>query len=191
MALERILANIETFTSRSSSSYFERVNFVEVRTSNYTVFRGGAYLDLPEWIKVKKCCINVKNKDEKCFLYALESLRNPVKLNQFRVSNYDIHKYETIIQQYNIEFPLKTEDVKYFENGFSIDIYKLECEDVVLHEESSSKKLLHYNLLLLESEDKCHYVGIRKLHVLLKNKLENVDAWILFPPWSTPHFLFP
>ena len=33
--------------------------------------RGGSYKDSPEWLKNKKTKINRKNKDDKCFRYAL------------------------------------------------------------------------------------------------------------------------
>ena len=33
--------------------------------------RGGSYIDSPKWLKNKKATINPKNKDGKCFQYAL------------------------------------------------------------------------------------------------------------------------
>ena len=39
---------------------------------------GGSYIVLPKYIKDKKTCINVKNKDDNCFRWALSSARFPV-----------------------------------------------------------------------------------------------------------------
>ena len=33
--------------------------------------RSGSYIDSPDWIKREKATINLKNKDEKCFQYAV------------------------------------------------------------------------------------------------------------------------
>ena len=35
-----------------------------------TISKGGSYIESPKWLKDKKCCINQKNNDNKCFQYA-------------------------------------------------------------------------------------------------------------------------
>ena len=32
---------------------------------------GGSYIELPDYIKNKKACVNIKNTDEKCFKWAI------------------------------------------------------------------------------------------------------------------------
>ena len=32
---------------------------------------GSSYIELPEWIKKKRACINIENKDNRCFLYSI------------------------------------------------------------------------------------------------------------------------
>ena len=40
--------------------------------NKYDPTRAGKYINLPKWISLKKACINIKNKDEKCFKYAIQ-----------------------------------------------------------------------------------------------------------------------
>ncbi len=41
---------------------------------NPTHSRGSSYAPLPEWIALKKACINIKNNDNKCFKYCIECM---------------------------------------------------------------------------------------------------------------------
>ena len=60
--------------------------------------RGGSYIDSPDWIKHKKATINLNNKDDKCFQYAVTVALNytEIKWNPERVSNI-----EPLINKYN------------------------------------------------------------------------------------------
>ena len=63
-----------------------------------TFGRGGSDIDSPDWRKKKKETINPKNKDDKCFQYAVTVALNyeEIKWNPERVSNIkpiiNIHK---------------------------------------------------------------------------------------------------
>ena len=63
-----------------------------------TFGRGGSYIDSPDWRKKKKETINPKNKDDKCFQYAVTVALNyeEIKWNPERVSNIEpfINKYK-------------------------------------------------------------------------------------------------
>ena len=58
----------------------------------------GSYIDSPDWIKKEKATINLKNKDDKCFHYAVTVALNyeKIKWNPERVPNIKpfINKYE-------------------------------------------------------------------------------------------------
>ena len=45
---------------------------VTTHYDKYDPTRAGRYIELPEWIKLKKACINIKNKDQKCFKYCIQ-----------------------------------------------------------------------------------------------------------------------
>ena len=50
---------------------------------------GGSYIDSPDWINKKKVTMNSKNKDDKCFQYAVTVALNyeEINWNPERVSN--------------------------------------------------------------------------------------------------------
>ena len=56
--------------------------------SQYTPLRSSSYIDLPEKIKNKKICNNVKNNDNKCFMWSILSALHPIdKKHPDRVKN--------------------------------------------------------------------------------------------------------
>ena len=77
--------------------------------------RGESYIDSPEWLKNKKATINPKNKDDKCFKYALT-----VALSHEQIGKdpQGITKIKPFIDQYSwkeIDFPSHKKDWKDFE----------------------------------------------------------------------------
>ncbi|KAJ8872929.1 hypothetical protein PR048_026545 [Dryococelus australis] len=56
--------------------------------NKYNPLNGASYIDLPEEIKNKKLCINVKNEDQKCFLWAIKSAQFPAEKDTQRVTKY-------------------------------------------------------------------------------------------------------
>ena len=61
-----------------------------VSHSKYKPIRGGSWIDLPDWIKNKKACINIKNEDEMCFKWCILAALHPVesKSKPERISHY-------------------------------------------------------------------------------------------------------
>ena len=46
---------------------FKKILTITIHYDKYDPTRAGRYIELPEWIKLKKACINRKNKDQKWF----------------------------------------------------------------------------------------------------------------------------
>ena len=44
---------------------------IDVNVMKYEPLKGGSYLPLPTEINAKKCCINIKNDDDKCLMYSV------------------------------------------------------------------------------------------------------------------------
>ena len=77
--------------------------------------KGVGYIDLPADIKTEKAVINVKNKDNRCFEYAILSAlhHSEIKDNHERPS-----KYKAYLNKLNftgIEFPVSLKDIDKFE----------------------------------------------------------------------------
>ena len=49
-----------------------KVKEIHMMYSKYNPTRAGKYINFPKWKSLKKACINIKNKDGKCFKYAIQ-----------------------------------------------------------------------------------------------------------------------
>ena len=56
---------------RGSEFAYDSVDALYYDLNKVSLSRGGSYIDSPKWLKTKKATINLKNKDDKCFQYAL------------------------------------------------------------------------------------------------------------------------
>ena len=55
---------------KGSDFMFNGVNYLFYDLNRITISKGGSYIESPKWHKDKKCTINQKNTDNKCFQYA-------------------------------------------------------------------------------------------------------------------------
>ena len=85
--------------------------------------RGNSYIPLPDIVKRKEACINVKNKDDKCFRWAVLSALHPASKNPDRVTKYEGFEGEQNFK--DIEFPVTPRQIAKFEhqNDVSINLY--------------------------------------------------------------------
>ena len=83
---------------RGSEFAYDSVDALYYNLNKVSLSRGGSYIDSPKWLKNKKATINPKNKDDKCFQYALT-----VSLNYEQIKDHPerISKIKPFIDQYN------------------------------------------------------------------------------------------
>ena len=95
----------------------------------------GGYIDLPPVIKTKKAVINVKNKDNRCFEYAISSAlhRKEIKAGHQRPSKYK--EYLGKLDFTDIEFPVSLKDTDNFEKqnlGIGVNVFGYEKDAYIL-----------------------------------------------------------
>ena len=112
--IQTILENINIYQMNGSWWYFKEIVYLEIHTVDYKPMRGGAYIPLPEWIMRKKAIINIRNDDNKCFIWCVLRYLNPRGKNDFRLT--DLRKYEKSLKTKGIRFPVKIQDISNFEN---------------------------------------------------------------------------
>ena len=56
---------------RRSEFVYDSVDVLYYNLNKVSLSRSGPYIDSPKWLKDKKATINPKNRDDKCFQYAL------------------------------------------------------------------------------------------------------------------------
>ena len=158
-----ILGNISIYQKKGSGWYFKEVIRLEIHIVDYKPMKVGSYIPLPYFIMRKKAIINMKNEDDKCFLWSILRYLHPVQMNEVRLT--DLKKYENDLNFKGIDFPVKVKDITKFENQnpdlpginiFSVNdnskIYPLrinqkDCKksiDLFLHSENEKQ---HYSLI--------------------------------------------
>ena len=144
----------------------------------------GSYIELPKVIQNKKACVNVQNKDNKCFMWAVLSALHPAKDNAKRVSNYT--PFENELNFNKIDFPVPPQQISRFEkqNDVSLNLFMLShtgksYEAIPCHL-TAAKKEKHVNLLLIQDSDtkvpRFHYVWIKNLPALIFSQVSKYEG---------------
>jgi len=194
----RIKKLIESATSSVSGSgwIFKRSIKMHIDYVKYEPIKGGSFKKLPDWVINKRCCINIENKDNKCFFYSViaskvyESLQN--KKHSSRVSNYKdymnlfdfsmfIHEKQKLDEMGNV---YQSDDCSIAIDSNRFDkfcqINKV-CLSIFDIEDSNNRVKPIYASRMKEYETEIdigyydgHYVLIRNLSALLGNeKIKN------------------
>lgn len=143
--LEKILKKLEEFQERDSGWSMREILHLKVHINTYHPITVNSYFVLPDTIQNRKAIINIKNKDDFCFLWAVTSALHPAEKNSNHISSYP--HYSRILKYDGIKFPIQLKDVPKFEdmNSLSINVYTLENinkddEHVVVPVSLSQKK---------------------------------------------------
>ena len=169
---ESIEARIEGYIEKGSGWYFKEVEKLEIHTVEFNPTKGSSYINLPDWIKNEKAIVNIKNKDEKCFLWCILRYLHPKESHEEKIK--DLEKYEFSLKTKGITFPMKLKDISKFEklnpdppgiNVFSNDnmiIYPLRMAD------RDCKNTI--DLFLYEEDGNTHYTLIKNFNRLIKSQ---------------------
>ena len=170
---EKILEDVEEYSTNGSGWYFKEVLKLEINTTEFNPAKGSSYIDLPARIKNKKAIVNIKNKDDKCFLWCILRYLYPRDRDEERIN--DLKKYEFSLNTKGITFPMNVNNITQFEklnpelpgiNVFSEDdkmtIYPLreskrDCKNTI-------------DLFLYEEDGVSHYTLIKNFHRLIRSQ---------------------
>ena len=107
--LERIANLINRNSDGVSDWAFYKVIKLELYTVNYKPLRGYTWIPLTKELADKKAIINMKNKDNKCFLWCVLRALNPKEHNAERVDKELMEKENTLNME-GIEYPVSLKD---------------------------------------------------------------------------------
>ena len=121
-----------------------------------------------------KGLINIKNNDNKCFLWCHVRHLNLVDKNSSRISKID-KKIADALDYSDINFPVSEKDYSKIEDKNNSNINVFSYDDSVVHPIYISNKNFnnHMHLFMIHEENKSHYVYIKDFNRLMFNKTKN------------------
>ena len=139
-------------------------------------------MPLPPTLANKKAIINVKNKDNKCFLWAVLAAIHPASKDAQRVAKYKRWELEFDDALKDIEFPVQLSDVFKFakRTNISINVYTFDTKRVVPLIITKEEKETHVDLLYLSEKDNNQYRLIQNLSRLLRSQLTKDEKKVYF-----------
>lgn len=173
----KLLSEIEEFETENSGWSLKEILNLNINFNKFVPFAAGfsTFAELPKVIRDKKAVINIKNKDQHCFLWSVVAARHPADTHVDRVKSYP--HYNEVLKYDGINFPFELKDIHRFEkmNDLTIHIYGLDYyRDIVsvnvlhLSKHKSQRDAIH--LLLIQGSQKVDNESIDYNHIcLIKN----------------------
>ena len=174
-AFQEILYRTDNSNNKGSSWIVESIESQYINISTYRPLSGSSYVKLPvELRSPEKGLINIKNKDQKCFLWCHVRHINPLKEHPERITKID-KKIACSLNYDEIKFPVEEKDFKKIEvqNNICINVFGYENELVFPIYVSDQKFEDSMDLLLLIDDDKSHYVYIKDFDRFMFHKTKN------------------
>ena len=172
-SVKKITEDLDKYQQNGSGWYFKSVKELQLNVVEYSPHKGSSYIDLPLWIKNKKAVINLKNKDDKCFIWCILRYLHPKPRDNERVT--DLKKYEKELVTKGINFPMSVKDINKFEklnpNIPGITVFSVEGKTIYPLKLSNKGCVKTIDLFLFEANGKCHYGLIKNLHRLIASQL--------------------
>ena len=82
---DKILEGIAKYNKGGSNFIFKQILSLEIHTVQYEPLGGSSYIELPESLANKKAITNLKNTDNKCFMWAVTRALHPAKDHSERI----------------------------------------------------------------------------------------------------------
>ena len=183
-SFQEILYRVDNCINERSGWIVESIECQYINISTYRplsssyVKLGSFYVKLPvELRSPRKRLINIKNKDQKCFLWCHLSHVNPLKEHPERITKED-KKLVKDLDYDGIDFPVQENDFGKIEkkNNICINVFCYEGGSVFPKYISDQKSEKSMDLLFLTDGDKWHYVYIALCFT--KQKIKTKDGFL-------------
>ena len=162
------------------NDYFIKNNTDQM--SEKPIINNSTFIETPTWLKLKRCVLNPQNNVNKCFQYsvALSLYHEQIGKNYCRIPK--IKQHTNNFYWNNINFSPQEQDYKTFEmNNKSIAMNVLYVQSDTgkishLYKSEFNKTREKQSILLILTDDECnspqkqHYVAVKNLNSLLKDK---------------------
>ena len=171
---ERILEKMATFQSMGSGWRLYSIIKLELHTVRNNPLSGETWLPLPKGLDNKKAIINMKNTDNKCFLWCVLKALNPNDNHPERVDKNLMLKENTLNME-GIEYPVSLKDINKFENQnqtICITVFGYNGKSVYPLRNSNNMDREHkIALMLIEKDGVQHYCLVKNVSRLLSSQV--------------------
>ena len=174
-SFQEILYKIDAWINNGSGWIIESTESHYINITTYRPLLGSSYIELPIELKnPKRGLINIKNIDQKCFLWCHVRHINRSKEHPRRIWEAD-ERLASNLNYDGIEFPVEEKDFNKIEiqNNISINVFGYENKLVFPIYISSKKFRDSMDLLLLIEDNRSHYVYIKDFNRLMFHKTKN------------------
>ena len=156
-SFQEILYRIDAWINKGPGWIVESIESQYIYITTYKPLLGISYIDLPiELRSPRKGLINIKNNDQKFFLWCHVRHINPVEEHPGRIKKTD-KRIASNLNYEKIEFPVQEKDFNKIEvqNNICINVFGYENELIYPIFISKQKLEDSMDLLLLIEDDKC------------------------------------
>ena len=177
---EEMINEIETAIQKAEQAQgtgwvFESIIDIKLHTAEWNPLNAGTYIELPAYLTNKKAITNMKNQDDKCFLWCVLRALNPVEKNKERVDKKLISKQDTLNMK-GIKYPVSFRDIDRFESlnpNISITVLGYNKDERVYPLKVSNYTGCEHDitLMLIKDGEKSHYCLVNNISALLISQL--------------------
>ena len=176
--MEEILEEIDIARDAEGSGWrFEKVIKLVLHTTRWDPLNAGSYIELPQTLKNRKAIINMKNQDDKCFMWCVLRALNLKNKDNERIDNDLKSKVDTLNMQ-GIQYPVSFRGIDRFEHlnpEISITVLGYNKDERVNTLKVSKYTGSKHNivLLLIKDGEKSHYCLVKNTSALLASQINN------------------
>ena len=176
--VEEILEEIDKTRDAEGSGWrFEKVEKLVLHTTRWEPVNAGSYIELPQELKNRKAIINMKNQDDKCFMWSVLRALNLKDRDNERIDNDLKNKVDTLNME-GIQYPVSLRGIDRFEHlnpEISITVLGYNKEEKVYPLKVSKYTGCEHDivLLLIKDGEKSHYCLVKNISALLSSQINN------------------
>ena len=182
MTSEILEAMLKAEQAKGSGWLFMEVIRLILKIDKWDPLKASSYIDLPPELKNKKAIINMKNEDNKCFMWCVLRALNPSKDKHPSRIDKDLKSKEHTLNMDGIAYPVNLKDIKRFEKqnpDISISVLGYSNNNKIyplrISEYTKSKEGRKHNIVLLLIKDgyNSHYCLVKNESALLSSQVNN------------------
>ena len=189
---QKIIESFATYTSGGSGWIFQSIEHLLLNVDKNVPLNGSSYIDLPKEIKTKKAVINVQNKDDRCFEYAILSAQHNKEVDQKQTNSPSQYKdYLGKLNFTGIEFPVSLKDIDKFEKhnpGIGVNVFGYDKSVHILRINKADPQNAIDLLLITDGKEKQHYCCIKNFAKLVGSQVTKNEHKIYFCKRCLNHF---